>query len=200
MLTLRLRKGQGVPVADDAAALRLAQERYAESDEQVVVVDSEGAVRYARRDPDGRFVGFEARGATAEALDLLPHPEGGWYRQTWAAASTVSPPGYEGQRPTGTAIYFLLQPGESSRWHRVRSDELYLWHRGGPLVLTLGGRAPIPAAPTTLLLGPNLAAGQQPQLLIPGGTWQTSVPAGADEVLISCVVSPGFDFADFSVV
>jgi predicted cupin superfamily sugar epimerase len=66
-------------------------------------------------------------------------------------------------------------------------------------VLTLGGRAPIPAAPTTLLLGPDLAAGQQPQLLIPGGTWQTSVPAGADEVLISCVVSPGFDFADFEL-
>src|SRR5262249_23121892 len=162
----------------DAAALVAAQERYADTDEQVVVVDSEGAVRYARRDPDGRFVGFEVRGATAEALDLLPHPEGGWFRQTWAAAARVSPPGYTGERATGPAIYFLLQPGETSRWHRVRSDELYLWHRGGPLVLTLSGRAQIPAAPTTTVLGPDLAAGQQPQWLVPGGTWQTSVPAG----------------------
>lgn len=200
MLTLGLRgQRDGVPVADDAAALIAAQERYGDSDEQVVVVEA-GKVRYARRDPDGRFVSFEARGATAEALDLLPHPEGGWYRQTWAAASLVSPPGYGGERPTGTAIYFLLRPGESSRWHRVRSDELYLWHRGGPLALTLSGRAQIPAAPTTTLLGPDLAAGQQPQLVIPGGTWQTAVPAGTDEVLVSCVVSPGFDFADFSVL
>jgi predicted cupin superfamily sugar epimerase len=189
-----------LPVADEAAALRLAQQRFAGTEEQVVLVPATGEVRYARRDPDGRFVSFEPRGATAEALDLLPHPEGGWYRRTWESATPVSPPGYGGQRPTGTAIYFLLQPGETSRWHRVRSDELYLWHRGGPLSLTLGGRAPIPAAPTPTLVGPDLAAGQRPQLLIPGGTWQTAVPAGTDEVLVSCVVSPGFDFADFSVV
>ncbi len=200
MLRLGLRQGERVPVDDDAEALRLAQERYADSDEQVVVVADSGAVRYARRDPEGRFIGFDARGATAEALDLLPHPEGGWYRQTWVAATPVSPPGYGGERPTGTAIYFLLQPGESSRWHRVRSDELYLWHHGGPLALTLGGQARIPAAPTTMLLGPDLAADQRPQRLIPGGTWQTAVPAGTDEVLISCIVSPGFDFADFSVL
>jgi predicted cupin superfamily sugar epimerase len=190
----------GLPVADEAEALRLAQQRFGQSDEQVVVVAASGEVRYARRDPDGRFVSFELRGGTAEALDLLPHPEGGWYRRTWEATPRVSPPGYGAERPTGTAIYFLLRPGETSRWHRVRSDELYLWHRGGPLALTLGGRAPIPAAPTTALLGPDLAADQQPQLLIPGGTWQTAVPAGTDEVLVSCVVSPGFDFADFSVL
>src|SRR5262245_46514567 len=75
----------------------------------------------------------------AQLLDLEPHPEGGWYRQTWRSAVSLSPPGYEGSRATATAIYFLLNPGEASRWHRVASDELWLWHAGGPLTLTLGG-------------------------------------------------------------
>jgi predicted cupin superfamily sugar epimerase len=138
------------------------------------------------------------RPALAAALDLSPHPEGGWYRQTWAAPASCRPPGYPGSRSTATAIYFLLEPGQSSRWHQVRSDELWLWHRGGPLMLLLGGPGDRPAAaPVEVELGPRVENGQQPQALVPGGTWQAARPAGAGEVLVSCIVSPGFDFTDF---
>jgi len=136
----------------------------------------------------------------AEQLDLTPHPEGGWYRETWRSDTTVRPPDYEGERATATAIYFLLQPGERSRWHVVRSAELWLWHAGGPLRLDLGGTGSSPADPTTVLLGVDLGAGQRPQVVIPGGTWQSAEPAGAEPVLVSCVVSPGFDFADFRLL
>jgi predicted cupin superfamily sugar epimerase/uncharacterized protein (DUF952 family) len=157
-------------------------------------------VRYLRRDPGGRYTGLEARPATAEALDLLPHPEGGWYRQTWAAGPAFEPPGYGGPRSAATAIYFLLAPGERSRWHAVRSDELWLWHCGGPLDLSLAGAGAAPSAdPAMVTLGPDLAAGQRPQQLVPAGHWQCAAPAGPQEVLVSCVVAPGFDFADFRV-
>ncbi len=157
-------------------------------------------VRYLRRDPAGRYTALAQRPATAAALDLLPHPEGGWYRQTWAAEPGGEPPGYPGRRAAATAIYFLLPPGERSRWHTVRSDELWLWHAGGPLVLQLGGTGGRPAAvPAEVTLGPDLAAGQRPQQLVPAGHWQAAAPAGPQEVLVTCVVAPGFDFADFTV-
>ncbi len=163
-------------------------------------------IRYLRQDPAGRYTALEVRPATAEALDLLPHPEGGWYRQTWAAQPGSTPPGYPGRRAAATAIYFLLPPGERSRWHAVRSDELWLWHAGGPLTLQLGGTGGRPAAepaepaePAAVTLGPDLAAGQRPQQLVPAGHWQAAAPAGPQEVLVTCVVAPGFDFADFTV-
>ena len=156
--------------------------------------------RYLRPGVGGGYTALEARPATAERLDLLPHPEGGWYRETWAAGPPCQPPGYPGTRAPATAIYFLLMAGTSSRWHAVRSDELWLWHAGGPLTLRLGGTGREPAAdPAELTLGPDLAAGQRPQQLVPGGHWQAAEPAGRHEVLVSCVVAPGFDFADFSV-
>jgi predicted cupin superfamily sugar epimerase/uncharacterized protein (DUF952 family) len=156
--------------------------------------------RYLRPGPAGGYTALEARPATAERLDLLPHPEGGWYRETWAAGPRYQPPGYPGTRAPATAIYFLLTPGASSRWHLVRSDELWLWHAGGPLTLRLGGSGSEPAAEATeLTLGQDLAAGQRPQRLVPGGHWQAAGPAGRREVLVSCVVAPGFDFADFTV-
>ena len=136
----------------------------------------------------------------AEELDLAPHPEGGWYRETWRADTTVTPAGYGGARPTATAIYFLLQPGERSRWHVVRSAELWLWHAGGPLRLGLGGTGASPIDATPVLLGIDLASGHRPQVVIPGGTWQEAEPAGDEAVLVSCVVSPGFDFADFRLL
>lgn len=150
----------------------------------------------------------------ARQLDLEPHPEGGWFRETWRSPLTVAPEGYQGTRSVATAIYFLLHPGERSCWHVNRSDELWLWHSGGPLTLRMGGRSapddvgadglsgPGAAAPpgaVDVLLGPDLFAGQQPQALIPGGTWQCAAPATDEPVLVSCVVAPGFDFADFSV-
>jgi uncharacterized protein len=134
----------------------------------------------------------------AELLDLEPHPEGGWYRQTWRSSLTVEPAGYGGQRAAGTAIYFVLHPGEESRWHVVRSDELWLWHDGGPLTLRLGGTGDEPVERVEeLTLGPDLTAGQQPQLVVPGDHWQSARPAGDRPTLVSCVVVPGFDFADF---
>lgn len=138
----------------------------------------------------------------ARELGLQAHPEGGWYRETWRAPDEVQPAGYPGPRATATAIYFLLAPGERSAWHVVRSAELWLWHRGGPLTLRLGGRGEHPApagsdAVTELLVGPRVEDGQRPQAVVPPGVWQSAEPAGDEAVLVSCVVSPGFDFADF---
>ena len=136
----------------------------------------------------------------AEQLDLAPHPEGGWYRETWRSPVSLRPEGYGGQRSAATAIYFLLQPGERARWHVVRSDELWLWHGGGPVALQLGGAGGEPATGTDIVLGADLAAGQQPQALVPGGVWQCAAPADEAPALVSCVVVPGFDFADFRVL
>ena len=137
----------------------------------------------------------------AEELDLQPHPEGGWFRETWRSAVTFRPPGYYGERCAATAIYFLLYPGEESAWHVVRSDELWLWHAGGPLTLRLGGSGAEPHdsddAAAVLTVGGDVGGGQQPQAIVPGGTWQSARPAGRAPALVSCVVAPGFDFADF---
>jgi hypothetical protein len=142
-----------------------------------------------------------ARPRTAELLDLAPHPEGGWYRETWRAGPSGQPDGYPGPRAAATGIYFLLTPGEESAWHRVRSDEIWLWHHGAPLLLSDGGAGGAPAAvPRVVTLGPDLAAGQAPQHVITGRHWQSARPAGAAEVLVSCVVAPGFDFADFTLL
>lgn len=142
-----------------------------------------------------------ARPPLAERLDLLSHPEGGWFRGTWRSARSFSPAGYDGERSAATAIYYLLHPGERSRWHVLQSDELWFWHSGGPLDLRLGGAGPDPEEEpgSVVLLGDDVGAGQRPQALVPGGVWQSAAPAGPDPVLVSCVVVPGFDFADFQV-
>lgn len=137
----------------------------------------------------------------AEKLDLAPHPEGGWFRETWRSPVAFTPGGYEGPRASATCIYFLLEPGERSQWHRVRSTEIWLWHDGGPLTISLGGTADEAAAePREIMLGPDVAAGQSPQVVVPAGEWQSADPAGAKHVLVSCVVSPGFDFDDFELL
>jgi predicted cupin superfamily sugar epimerase len=94
----------------------------------------------------------------------------------------------------------LLDGGERSQWHVVRSDEVWLWHAGGPLTLRLGGSADAPVESRSLTLGMDVAAGQRPQLLVPGGVWQSAEPASGEAVLVSCVVSPGFDFEDFRLM
>lgn len=137
----------------------------------------------------------------ARRLGMQPHPEGGWFVETWTAGHSFTPVGYPGARAAATAIYFLLCPGEESRWHVVRSDEIWLWHRGGPLDLHLGGEGALPkegAAP--IRVGPGVERGERPQTLVPGGTWQAARPAGDEPVLVSCVVSPGFDYADFRLL
>jgi len=133
----------------------------------------------------------------AESLGLTPHPEGGWYRQTWASAVTVTLP--DGRvRPTATLIYFLLPAGESSAWHRVASDELWLAHTG-TVSLELGGDGARPDEGERLVVGVDVTAGQRPQALVPAGCWQRTVPSDHD-ALVSCLVSPGFDFADFELL
>ncbi|MEU4606915.1 cupin domain-containing protein [Kribbella sp. NPDC023972] len=127
----------------------------------------------------------------AGLLGLEPHPEGGWYRETWRSEVEIAPEGYDGTRASATAIYFLLAPGEESRSHRVRSAEVWLWHSGGPLTLEYGEEA--------VTLGPDVAAGERPQVVVPAGAWQAARPAGDQPVLVSCIVSPGFDFADFTM-
>ncbi|MET8651478.1 cupin domain-containing protein [Nocardia aurea] len=131
----------------------------------------------------------ENRPDLAAALDLAPHPEGGWYRETWRSAVEFAPEGYAGSRASATGIYFLLMPGERSAPHTVTSDEVWLWHRGGPLVLDIGG--------AEVILGPDVERGQVLQAVVPGGVSQAAWPLGAEYALVSCIVSPGFDFADF---
>ena len=125
------------------------------------------------------------------ALGLARHPEGGWFRETWRHPSTVDTP--RGPRSLATCVAFLLQPGDVSAWHRVASDELWLWQGGGPVTLTLGGSSstPVAGAPVTLGVG-----GQH---LVRASEWQTAVPASDEATLVACVVSPGFDFADFTL-
>jgi predicted cupin superfamily sugar epimerase len=129
--------------------------------------------------------------ADPEALGMMAHPEGGWYRETWRHDSTVETS--RGERPLATAVAFLLLPGERSAWHRVASAEMWLWQGGGPVQVTLGGTTerPMPQAP--IKLGPG------GQLLVPADTWQAAEPADQRAVLVACIVSPGFDFADFTL-
>ncbi|WP_448663500.1 cupin domain-containing protein [Sphingomonas sp. CJ20] len=124
------------------------------------------------------------------ALGLAPHPEGGWYRETWRAAAGP------GARAAGTAIHFLLDAGQRSHWHRVDADELWLWHAGHPLELHVA--ADEGAAPVITRLGGDVLAGDAPQLLVPATQWQaTEAPHGW--ALVSCIVVPGFDFAGFTL-
>lgn len=131
-------------------------------------------------------------------LDLAPHPEGGYYRETWRSDLTldqsVLPPGYTGTRHAGTAILFVLTAGQQSAWHTVRSAEIWLHHRGSPLLLEFG---PDIDDATTYVLGPDTDDGQHPQLVVPPGHWQRARPRDPEPTLVSCIVVPGFDFADF---
>lgn len=120
-------------------------------------------------------------------LHLTPHPEGGYYRQTWAGAG----PG----RPSGTCIYFLLAEGEASHWHKVDATEIWLFHAGAPLILSLSGDDDGPAVDH--LLTPDLSQGA-PQLIVPEGHWQAARTTGA-YTLVSCTVSPGFQFDGFTL-
>ena len=120
-------------------------------------------------------------------LNLAPHPEGGHYRQTWVAEN-------EG-RPSGTCIYFLLAAGEASHWHRVDATEIWLFHAGAPLILSLSETEAGPARDH--LLTPDLDLGA-PQLIVPEHHWQAARSTG-DWTLVSCTVSPGFQFEGFTL-
>ncbi|WP_432449693.1 cupin domain-containing protein [Aliiroseovarius marinus] len=122
-------------------------------------------------------------------LQLDPHPEGGHYRQTWVDSGNTG-------RPAGTCIYFLLKEGERSHWHKVDATEIWLYHAGAPLVLSVADDDAGPAREQ--LLGPDLAAGQLPQRIVPKDRWQAARSTGA-YTLVSCTVSPGFQFEGFTL-
>jgi uncharacterized protein len=136
----------------------------------------------------------------ASLLNLSPHPEGGFFAETWRSEMTIKsdalPSHYAGRRNGGTAILFLLMPGQQSAWHSVRSAELWLYHRGSPLVLESGESV---ANARTHLLGADILAGEQPQVSISPGHWQRARPRDDEPTLVSCVVIPGFDFDDFTL-
>ena len=123
-------------------------------------------------------------------LGMIAHPEGGWYRETWRHTRSVGTP--RGERPLATAVAFLLRPGECSAWHRVASDELWLWQGGGPVRLTLGGDGAGPVATESIELGPGA------QYLVDADVWQRAEPVERS-TLVACIVSPGFDFDDFTL-
>lgn len=127
------------------------------------------------------------------SLRLTPHPEGGWYAFRETSGQVIPAlPGFPGERDTCSCIYYLLRRGEISRWHRLRAAEVWTWHQGGSLEMTLGGAGAAPAAGGALALGPRLEAGEQFQIMAPPGQWQTTRVVDGDFVLVSCVVCPAF--------
>jgi uncharacterized protein len=122
-------------------------------------------------------------------LDLSPHPEGGWYRQTWAGPEIAG-------RASGTAILFLLKAGERSHWHRVDADEIWLFHAGAPLVLSVAATDAGPVLHHRL--GPDVLAGDGPQMTVAAHHWQAARTTG-DWTLVGCTVSPGFRFGGFDL-
>ena len=133
--------------------------------------------------------------------DLMPHVEGGHYRRVWCSSQDLQPEslpcGIYGSRPCSTSILYLLQAGERSRLHRIRQDELWHFHLGGPLrlyCLTPDGKE------LDRILGADILAGQHLLLPMPGGCWFGAEPCpGTDFSLVSCTVAPGFDFRDFEL-
>jgi predicted cupin superfamily sugar epimerase len=123
------------------------------------------------------------------ALGLQRHPEGGWFRETFRAASLAS------GRGASTAIYYLLQAGEISHWHRVDADELWHFYAGEPLELSLSADG---AAIRRHVLGRDLAREQTPQIIVPAGVWQSARPLGAF-TLVGCTVAPAFEFSGFEL-
>lgn len=136
-----------------------------------------------------------------ERLGLEPHPEGGYFRETWRSElvlpGEVLTPSHGGERNAGTSILYLLPSGERSARHRVASDELWLFQAGDPLDLRI--EDPDSGQERRVRLG--LGEGQQLQALVPAGWWQSAggVDGEAGYTLVGCVVVPGFDFADFEM-
>lgn len=122
-------------------------------------------------------------------LGLQPHPEGGCFRETFRDAAGA------GGRSHSTAIYYLLRAGEASHWHRVDAAEVWHWYGGCPLHL---GIAEAGGAQATQVLGPDLAQGHRPQIVVPANAWQRARSAGA-WTLAGCTVAPGFEFAHFQI-
>lgn len=132
---------------------------------------------------------------------LQPHPEGGWYKETYKSneyiPATALPDRFDGSRAFSTAIYFLLEQGNFSAFHRIKSDECWHFYAGDPLliyVIQQDGTLEI------ISLGNNIANGQMFQYVVPANCWFASKPApGSSWCFTGCTVAPGFDFADFEL-
>jgi|SRR6185503_516072 len=136
--------------------------------------------------------------ALIEKLGLIPHPERGYYRESYRAVTDVQSTKHAGSRAASTAIYFLVTADEPATFlHRLISDEVFHLYDGGPLeILRLHPDGNWDVA----MLGMNLAAGERPQIVVPAGTWfGTELRAGASHCLVGCTVAPGFEFADFEL-
>lgn len=130
-------------------------------------------------------------------LSLQPHPEGGFYRETFRSRDVVTPADGRGPRAALTTIYFLLTAGAVSRWHRVTSDEVWHFYEGGALeVLDLDAAC---QSLSRHRLGSFTADSQSPVCTVAAGHWQAARPLG-DYALVGCTVGPGFDFADFTMM
>ncbi|MGD1903222.1 MAG: cupin domain-containing protein [Geitlerinemataceae cyanobacterium] len=132
-------------------------------------------------------------------LQLEPHPEGGYFRETYRASETIArealPERFRGDRAHSTAIYFFLPQGQTSSLHRIAADEVWHFYAGAPL--TIVEVSPEFGARETVL-GIDLAAGQRPQYVVSAGTWFGAI-ADRGDTLVGCTVAPGFDFADFEL-
>jgi predicted cupin superfamily sugar epimerase len=117
-------------------------------------------------------------------LNLKPHPEGGYFRETFRDGAAADGRAYS------TAIYFLLKAGEISRWHRVDAAEIWHFYRGAPLELRIGK--------DIYVLGPNVDEAQAPQVVVPPHAWQSAKSLGG-YTLVGCTVAPGFEFAHFEM-
>ncbi|WEK50627.1 MAG: cupin domain-containing protein [Candidatus Kaistia colombiensis] len=122
-------------------------------------------------------------------LDLAPHPEGGFYRRTFE--DSVAHDG----RPASTAIYYLLASGMKSHWHRIDAIEVWHYYAGAPIELALSEDGGVTE---TFRLGPDVLAGEQPQVVVPTGWWQAARSLG-DWTLVGCTVAPGFRFEGFEL-
>lgn len=135
-----------------------------------------------------------------EQLQLAPHPEGGFFREVYRSAESIPhaalPNRFCGGRAFATSIYYLLQSGDFSAFHRIHSDETWHFYAGGPLeIVTLLGTGAV-----STILGTNVQRGEQLQYTVPSGVWFGARPCtGTRYSLLGCTVSPGFDFADFEM-
>jgi predicted cupin superfamily sugar epimerase len=123
------------------------------------------------------------------ALKLKPHPEGGWFRETFRDSKSTR------GRAHSTAIYFLLKDGELSRRHRIDATEIWHWYAGAPLKLGIGKSV---SSPKYEILGGDLSKGQRPQIVVPARQWQCARSLG-DYTLVGCTVAPGFLFEKFEL-
>ncbi|WP_340643954.1 cupin domain-containing protein [Phenylobacterium sp.] len=133
----------------------------------------------------------ESAAAVIARLGLAPHPEGGWYRETWRAPSDT------GVRSPGTAILFLLEAGQTSHWHRIDATELWLFQAGASLTLRTARRDAGPIG--EVRLGADLLSGDAPQHVVAPGVWQAAEASAEGWSLVACVVVPGFEFAAFEL-